>query len=109
MKPVTCDVDLSFSVDGVSGEIKSSENSVDIRLEKFADIRVFRRAVGVLSDYQDSILRWSDVSGLSLRVWVRERLIAESGTPSGKRGLVMNWGRYWRIRPVDILSALLKR
>ena len=109
MKSVLCEVNLSFFVAGAHGTIQSTGNAVDIRFEKLADVRLARQAMGIVRNCQNILFRCCEISDLSLRVWVQEKLIAESGTPTGKGGFCVGWGRHWRIRPLDLMRVLLRR
>ena len=109
MKRVVVDADMAFAVGDCEGNIQSSSDALNISFASLSDLRTVRRSSGRLDDMFGAMTAWCEANQLSLRILVKNRIVAEGGMKSDDSGLRIRWGRHWRVRPFDVLKLILKQ
>ena len=110
MKRLVVDANVAFGVESFEGTLRSSGNVLDIYFASLADLQGMRRSAGVFNGAVFALPKWCKANRLSLRVWVKDRVIAESGERmDGGNVLRIPWGTNWRIRPFEVMSVIFKR
>ena len=109
MNRVVVDANVAFAVGSCEGSIRSSGNALNICFATLSDLRMVRRSSRTLEEMLGAIVSWCEVNRMSLRIMVNDRIVAEGGMKSDDGGLHIRWGRYWRVRPFDVLKLILKK
>ena len=110
MKRLVVDANVAFNVGSFEGTLRSSGSVLDVYFASLSDLQGVRRSAGVFNEVVLALLKWCEANRLSLRIWVKDRVIAESGQRmDGGNGLRIPWGGIWRIRPFELLNVFFKR